>query len=89
MDFLDYKNNEEYFAYFDIQNLSIDHPLSFKEIEEYKNLIFTPNGIKQIYFKDKCDLKTILMLKNILTISDYVDNFQVEKYVLLDLSEED
>ena len=89
MDFLDYKDNEEYFAYFDIQNLSIDHSLTSKEIEEYKDLIFSPNGLKQIYFKDKCDLKTILLIKDLLTISDYVDNFKVEKYVLLDLNNED
>ncbi len=89
MDFLDYKDNEELFAYFDIQNLSIDHSLTSKEIEEYKDLIFSPNGLKQIYFKDKCDLKTILLIKNLLTISDYVDNFKVEKYVLLDLNNED
>ena len=89
MDFLDYKDNEEFFAYFDIQNLSIDHSLTSKEIEEYKDLIFSPNGLKQIYFKDKCDLKTVLLIKNLLTISDYVDNFQVEKYVLLDLNKED
>ena len=89
MDFLDYKNNEELFAYFDVQNLSIDHSLSSKEVEEYKDLIFSPNGLKQIYFKDKCDLKTILLIKNLLTISDYIDNYKVEKYVLLDLSDED
>ena len=89
MDFLDYKDNEELFAYFDIQNLSIDHSLTSKEVEEYKDLIFSPNGLKQIYFKDKCDLKTILLIKNLLTISDYVDNFQVEKYVLLNLDKND
>ena len=89
MDFLDYKDNEEFFAYFDIQNLSIDHSLSSKEVEEYKDLIFSPNGLKQIYFKDQCDLKTILLIKNLLTISDYVDNYKVEKYVLLDLNDED
>ena len=89
MDLLDNSNNEEVFAYFDIQNLSIDHSLSSKEIEEYKNLIFSPNGLKQVYFKGSCDLKTILLIKDLLTISDYIDNYSVEKYVLLDLSEED
>lgn len=89
MDFLDNIDNEEIIAYFDIQNLSIDHSLSSKEVEEYKDLIFSPNGLRQIYFKDKCDLKTILLIKNLLTISDYIDNFKVEKYVLLDLNKED
>ena len=89
MDFLDYEDNEEIIAYFDIQNLSIDHSLSSKEVEEYKDLIFSPNSLRQIYFKDKCDLKTILLIKNLLTISDYIDNFKVEKYVLLDLNKED
>ena len=89
MDFLDLKDNEDIFAYFDIQNLSIDHSLSSKEIEEYKDLIFSPNGLKQIYFKDNCDLKTILLIKNLLSISDYIDDFKVEKYVLLDLNKDD
>ena len=89
MDYLEYSNDEEVFAYFDVQNLSIDHSLSFKEIEQYKDLIFSPNGLKQIYFKDNCDLKTILLIKNLLTISDYIDNFKVEKYVLIDLKNEE
>ena len=89
MGFLDYSNNDEIYAYFDIQNLSIDHSLSSKEVEEYKDLIFSPNNLKQIYFKDSCDLKTIILIKNLLTISDYIDNFKVEKYVLLDLNSND
>ena len=89
MDILDYSNNDEVFAYFDIQNLSIDHSLSSKEIEEYKDLIFSPNKLKQVYFKDSCDLKTIILIKDLLTISDYVDNYSVEKYVLLDLNDKD
>ena len=89
MDFLDLSNDENIFAYFDVQNLSIDHSLLSKEIEQYKDLIFSPNGLKQIYFKDSCDLKTILLIKNLLSISDYIDNFKVEKYILVNLSDED
>ena len=89
MDYLEYSNDEDVFAYFDVQNLSIDHSLSSKEIEQYKDLIFSPNGLRQVYFKDSCDLKTILLIKNLLTISDYIDNFKVEKYVLINLSPED
>ena len=88
MDILDYSDNENAIAYFDIQNLSIDHSLSSKEIDEYKKIFFSPNEIKQIYFKDSCDLKTIILIKDLLIISDFIDDFQVEKYVLLDLSDE-
>ncbi len=80
------EDNEEIFNYFDIQNLSIDHHLSSEEIETYKDLIFSPNSISQIYFKDDCDLDTIYLIKNLITISEYCDDSKIEKYILIKLN---
>ena len=80
------EDNEEMFNYFDIQNLSIDHHLSSEEIETYKDLIFSPNSIGQIYFKDDCDLDTIYLIKNLITISEYCDDSKIEKYILIKLN---
>lgn len=73
------------FDYFDVQNLLIDHSFSNEEIDSYKDLIFSPNSLRQIYFKGSCDMKTIELVKNLLTISEYTDDSKVEKYILVDL----
>lgn len=82
MDFLDSMGIEESFDYFDVQNLSIDHPLSCNEIDQYKALIFSPNRLRQIYFKDDVDIESIELIKDLLSISDYVDDSLVEKYII-------
>ncbi len=79
------EDNEEIFSYFDVQNLSIDHHINSEEIEVYKDLIFSPNSISQIYFKDSCDLDSIYLIKNLITISEYCDDSKIEKYILIDL----
>lgn len=76
-------------AFFDAPILHIDHSLLSKEIEVYKNLIFSQNNLEQIYFVDNCDLKTILLIKNLLTISDYIDNSKIEEYVLINLNKDE
>ena len=75
------------FDYFDVQNLLIDHSFSNEEIDSYKDLIFSPNSLRQIYFKGSCDMKTIELVKNLLTISEYTDDSKVEKYILVDLDD--
>ena len=81
--------NELDYSFFDEPILHIDHSLLSEEIEVYKSLIFSPNNITQIYFKDKCDLKTVLLIKNLLTISDYIDNSEIEKFMLLNLNDDE
>ena len=76
-------------AYFNVQNLLVDHSLTPIEIEEYKNLIFSLNNLQQVYFKDNCDIKTMETIKNLLTISEYIDDSNIEKYVLFNLSNEE
>ena len=43
--------------YFNVQNLSFDHPLTSSEIEEFKTIIFSINDLTQIYFKGTIDFK--------------------------------
>ena len=88
MDMIKTSEEDNSFMYFDVQNLSIDHSLTSKEIERYKDLIFSPNSLQQIYFKGNCDLKTIEVIKSLLTISEYVDDSKIDKYILLDLDTE-
>lgn len=89
MDFLEEKDDNELSLYFDVQNLSIDHSLSLDEIEEYKDLIFSPNSISQIYFKKGTDKESVELVKNLLSISDYIIDQNVEKYVLVDMDKKE
>ena len=85
MNVLETSKDEEQFAYFDVQNLSIDHSLIMSEIDEYKDLIFSPNSLEQIYFKGDCDVETIELVKDLLSISEYVDDSRIDKYIILRL----
>lgn len=89
MNFLETAEDEHLLAYFDVQNLSVDHSLIVSEIEQYKDLIFSPNNLHHIYFKDDCDIKTIELIKDLLSISEYVDDSRIDKYILLNLSSEE
>lgn len=86
MNVLELEKDEEIFSYFDVQNLSVDHKLTPEDVEQYKDLIFSPNSLHQVYFKDDCDLESIQLIKNLLTISDYVDDSQIDKIILLKLT---
>lgn len=89
MNFLETEKNDDSFAYFDVQNLSIDHSLIMSEIEEYKDLIFSPNSLHQIYFKEEANLDTIEIIKNLLSISEYINDSKIDKIILLDLNDEE
>ena len=56
MNVLELEKDEEIFSYFDVQNLSVNHKSTPEDIEQYKDLIFSPNSLHQVYFKDDCDL---------------------------------
>lgn len=89
MDFLEENDSDNLSLYFDVQNLSIDHSLSLDEIDKYKDLIFSPNSISQIYFKKGTDKESIEVIKNLLSISDYINDENVEKFVLIDMDKEE
>ena len=75
--------------YYAVQHLLINGPLSPKTIECYKNIIFSPNAIRQIYFIGECDIDTVELIKSLLSISEYIDDETVEKYILVNFSEEE
>lgn len=75
--------------YFNVQNLSFDHPLTSSEIEEFKSMIFSINNLSGIYFKGTIDVESIEMVKNLLSISGYVDDRIIEKCVAVMLSRDD
>lgn len=75
--------------YFNVQNLSFDHPLTPLEIDEFKSMIFSLNNLSQIYFKGNIDIKSIETIKNLLSISGYVDDKMIEKCVAVMLSRKD
>lgn len=75
--------------YFNVQNLSFDHPLTPLEIDEFKSMIFSLNNLSQIYFKGNIDIKSIETIKNLLSISGYVDDKMIEKCVAVMLPRKD
>ncbi len=75
--------------YFNVQNLSFDHPLTSSEIEEFKTIIFSINDLTQIYFKGTIDLKSIEIIKNLLLISGFIDDSMIEKCVAVILPKDD
>lgn len=89
MNFLESIDDEEIFSYFDVQNLSIDHSLISSEINQYKDLIFSPNSLQQIYFKGSSDIDSIEIIKNLLSISEFANDAMIDKYILLDLTDSD
>ena len=81
------EDNEEV-KFFDIKNLSFERPLSLDEINNFKELMFSPNGVSQIYFKDEVGFDSIETVKNIISMSG-VDDSKIEKIVTANLSEDD
>lgn len=75
--------------YFDVQNLSFDHPLSLEEIEDFRLTIFNLNNLSNIYFKGNIDIRTIEKIKDLLRMSSFIDDSSVEKIVTANLSSED
>lgn len=89
LDVLESFNVGNSFDYFNVQNISFDHPLTANELEEFKTIIFSLNNLQQIYFKGTIDVDSIETIKNLLAISGFVDDSLVEKYVVRIFSRSD
>jgi len=89
LDVLESFNVGNSFDYFNVQNISFDHPLTVSELEEFKTIIFSLNNLQQIYFKGTIDVDSIETIKNLLAISGFVDDSLVEKYVVKIFSRND
>ena len=67
--------------YFDVQNISFDHPLNSEEIENFRLTIFNINNLENIYFKGNVDIKSIEKIKNLLLMSGLVEDKNIEKFI--------
>lgn len=70
-----------------ISNLSFDHPLSANELFELQNLLSSPILLSQIYFKDNIDVETIEKVKLLLEALPFVNDENIEKYIMKDVSD--
>lgn len=68
--------------YFNVQNLSFNNPFNNAEKDLLKKILFSINNLQQIYFKDNIDVKSIETVKNLLSLSGYVIDFAIEKYIV-------
>ena len=84
---MDNERDEE-LVFYNIQNLSFEHPLSIDEIKDFQEMIFSLNKLNSIYFKDDIDLESINKIKHLITMSG-VDDLGIEKIVTTKLSEGD
>lgn len=89
LDVLESSENENSFDYFNVQNISFDHPLTSSEIEEFKSIVFSLNNLRQIYFKGTIDVSSIELIKNLMALGGYILDGAVEKYVVTMLSSSD
>ena len=81
------ENQNFIFDFFNIQNITFNHPLSIEEIESFKQIIFNYNNLNQIYFKDEIDIDSIETIKNLLMLGNFVDDKKIEKIVIKDLND--
>lgn len=66
---------------FHIPTLSFDHPLTLMEKNQLKDIIFYVLSLKQIYFKDGTDVKTVEFIRYLLEASTHLDDEKIEKYI--------
>lgn len=72
-----------------MSNLSFDHPLSNEELINLQNLLLSPIALSQIYFKDNIDLESIEKIKLLLEGFPNINDSEIEKYIMKDVSEEE
>jgi hypothetical protein len=84
-----FDEENDFVEFFDIQNLYFDHPLSFEEYDELKEVILGFNNLSQVYFKGTCDLKSILKVKDLLLMSNTVVDSNIEKIITCNLNDTD
>lgn len=89
LDVLESSEQENSFDYFNVQNISFDHPLTSSEIEEFRSIVFSLNNLRQVYFKGTIDVPSIELVKNLMSLGGYVLDGAVEKYIVTILSPND
>ncbi len=74
--------NKEDFNNINLVNLSIKNKLNSTKLKQIKDLLFSPNKIKYIEFKDKVSKEDIENIKYYLELSPFVNDKSISKYIL-------
>ncbi len=81
--------NVDKLKYLGISAIYINEAFNEEEESKIKDILFSFNEIKQIYFTDKADYKTIEKVKYYLEISSYIEDENIEKIIYAKLGDED
>ena len=73
------ENSDDYFKYVGLVNLEFNKELSSSKLSEIKEILFSPNTIKHIEFKDNISIDDVAKIKYYLELSPYIVDSRVEK----------
>lgn len=73
---------DDYFKYVGLVNLEFNKKLSSSKLSEIKDILFSPNTIKHIEFKDDVFKEDVTNIKYYLELSPYIVDSRVEKDIL-------
>ena len=76
------ENSDDYFKYVGLVNLEFNKELSSSKLSEIKEILFSPNTIKHIEFKDNISIDDVAKIKYYLELSPYIVDSRVEKNIL-------
>ena len=76
------ENFDDYFKYVGLVNLEFNKELSSSKLSEIKEILFSPNTIKHIEFKDNISIDDVAKIKYYLELSPYIVDSRVEKNIL-------
>lgn len=82
-------NNKKYHINNDIKNCNIqtfsfNHKVTEEELLTIEESLLTGESIKEIYFKEDIDIKSIGQIRSILESSKWVEDNNIEKYILIE-----
>jgi len=76
------ENMDDFFKYVGLVNLEFDKKITSSKLLEIKDILFSPNTIKQIEFKDSIFKEDVANIKYYLELSPYIVDSRVEKNIL-------
>ncbi len=81
--------NAEKLKYLGITAIYINEAFNEEEESKIKDILFSFNEVKQIYFTDKANYQTIEKVKYFLDISSYIEDEKIEKIIYSKLDDEE
>lgn len=75
---------DDYFKYVGIVNLEFNTKISSNKLLDIKDILFSPNTIKHIEFKDNVFKEDVENIKYYLELSPYIVDSRIEKDILTD-----